>query len=63
MRMLTTNTRRRLESIIGKLSNGDGVTLNERIEIQKYSERIPFIAGKIRQALRKRELLENDGLT
>ena len=57
MRMLTTETRRRIEEIIERLSIGESVTLNERIQLRKYSIRIPFIAGKLSQALRNRDLL------
>ena len=62
MRLLTTETRMKLEEILNRLSNGSSVSLNERIELKKYSSHIPFIAGKLSQALKKRELLENDGL-
>ena len=57
-RMLTTETRRRIEEIIERLATGDSVTLEERIHLKKYSIHIPFIAGKIRQAIRRREELE-----
>ncbi len=58
MRMLTTETRRRVEAMIHRLSTGESVTLEERIQLKKYSTYIPFVAGKITQALRNREDLE-----
>ncbi len=59
MRLLTTETRKRVESIINKLSQGSEVSLKERIELTKYSKHIPFIAGKLNQALYKRAELES----
>ena len=55
MRMLTTETRRRIEEMIERLANRDTITLEERIQLNKYSQHLPFIAGKINQALRRRE--------
>ncbi len=62
MRVLTTETRRRIEDVIKRLSSGDPVRLDERIQLNKYAIHFPFIAGKLSQALRKRETLEADGL-
>ena len=62
MRLLTTEKRMKLEAILNRLSRGSSVSLSERIELKKYSSHIPFIAGKLNQALKKRELLENEGL-
>ena len=62
VRMLTTETRRRLEEVLTRLGNGVDVSLEERIQLKKYATHIPFVAGKLRQALRKRESLESDGL-
>ncbi len=58
LRMLTTETRLRIEEIISRLGNGAQVTLEERIALRKYSLHIPFIAGKVSQALRKRDYLD-----
>ncbi len=55
IRMLTTDTRRRIEEIINRIANGQHVTLEERIQLKKYSTHIPFVAGKLSQALRKRD--------
>ena len=55
MRMLTTETRLRLEEILSRLANGEEVSLEERIHLKKYSLHIPFVAGKLAQALRTRE--------
>ncbi len=60
--MLTTATRKRVEEIIHRLTNGEKVSLEERITLKKYALNIPFIAGKLAQALRNRESLEKDGL-
>ena len=62
VRMLTTETRRRLEGILNRLGNGETVSLQERIQLKKYATHIPFIAGKLTQALRRRESLEKDGI-
>jgi len=53
--MLTTDTRRRIEGIIERIANGQNVSLEERIQLKKYSMHIPFVAGKLSQALRKRD--------
>ena len=55
MRKLTTDTRLRLEEIIERLGTGQPVSLEERIQLNKYSLHIPFIAGKVAQAHRRRE--------
>ncbi len=60
--MLTTETRRRLEEILERIAQGETVSLDERIQLKKYSLHIPFVAGKLIQALRKRESLESDNL-
>ena len=57
-RMLTTETRRRIEGIIDRLRKGEPVSLEERIQLKKYAIHIPFVAGKIEQALRRREAFE-----
>ncbi len=62
VRFLTTETRRRIEEIIERLGKGETVSLNERIKLKKYAVHIPFVAGKITQAMRKRERLDADGL-
>ena len=59
-RMLTTKTRLRLEEIINRLARGEEVSLKERIQLKKYSIHIPFVAGKITQALRSREEYHRD---
>ncbi len=56
--MLTTENRRRIEEIIDRLGTGQSVSLEERIQLKKYSLHIPFIAGKVAQALRRREAFE-----
>ncbi len=55
IRMLTTDTRKRIESIIDRIAKGEHVSLEERIQIRKYSTHIPFVAGKVAQAFRKRD--------
>ena len=62
VRMLTTETRRRIEEVLNRLGAGETVSLEERIQLKKYAIHIPFVAGKLTQALRKREALETDGL-
>ncbi|KGG14383.1 MULTISPECIES: hypothetical protein [Prochlorococcus] len=58
IRMLSTETRLRLEEIIDRLATGQTVSLEERIQLKKYSVHIPFVAGKVAQALRRREAFE-----
>ncbi len=55
VRMLTTETRLKIEEIIHRIENGKEVSLEERIKLRKYALHIPFIAGKVNQALRKLE--------
>ena len=62
IRMLTTETRRRLEKILARLSNGETVTLEERIQLKKYATHIPFISGKLTQALRRQKPLDTNRL-
>ena len=62
IRMLTTETRRRLEKVLDRLEKGEAVSLEERIQLRKYATHIPFVAGKLIQALRRRESREADGL-
>ena len=62
VRLLTTQTRRRLEAIITRLGKGETVTLKERIHLEKYAIHIPFIARKVTQAIQSRKSLETDGL-
>ena len=62
MRLLTTATRQHVEEIIKRLGNGAEVSLKERIELRKYALHIPFIAGKLEQALRRRKSLDKEGL-
>ena len=62
MRMLTTDTRLRIEEIIQRISTGKKVSLPDRIQLNKYALYIPFVAGKVSQALRKRQELEENGL-
>ncbi len=62
IRMLTTETRLRLEQVLHRLGNGETVSLEERIQLKKYATHIPFVAGKLTQALRRRESLDADGL-
>ena len=54
-RRLTTKTRRDIEGIIDRLSNGGPVSLSERIKLKKYATYIPFFSCKIAQALKNRE--------
>ncbi len=50
--MLSTPTRLKLENLIKRLSDGENVTLEERVELHKYATKFPILAGKIRQAFR-----------
>ncbi len=58
VRMLTTQTRHRIEKIIERLGNGGNVSLRERILLNKYALHIPFIGIKIDKAHAKRNFQE-----
>ncbi len=49
--MLSTKTRLHLEALIKRLSKGQSVTLQQRLELHKYAKRFPMIAGKLKTAL------------
>ena len=57
MRTITTVTRLKVEAIISRILDGKEVTLQERIELHKYSNKIPFIRVKLKQALNQRNFL------
>ena len=50
--MLTTSSRLRIEKILKKLANGDEVSLQERIHINKYSARDQNVSSWLRKAIR-----------
>ena len=52
--MLTPTTRLRLQEILGRISRDQPVSLQERIELQKFADRHPSVAGWLRQARRQR---------
>ena len=60
LRTLTTKTRRQIEKIIQGLANGEEVSLEDRIKLNKYALHIPFIASKLDKALAKRNSQENN---
>ena len=60
VRMLTADTRKRVQEILKRLSKGEPVTLAERIQLNKYALHIPYIAGMLIQAIRNRESTEVD---
>ena len=62
MRFISTATRLRLENMIKRISNGEDVSLNERINLQKYSSRMPHLATKLCQAIILRDLREKENL-
>ncbi len=59
LRLLTTKTRQRVEEILSRLERGKEVSLEERIQLKKFAMHIPFIAGKLNQAIKKRQFLES----
>tara|TARA_Y100001968_G_C18753514_1_gene434432 strand:- start:167 stop:469 length:303 start_codon:yes stop_codon:yes gene_type:complete len=50
--MLTTSSRLRILEIIQRLSNGDEVTLQERINLKKYADRDQTVYSWLNKALR-----------
>lgn len=52
--MLTPSTRLRLQGILARISRDEPVTLQERIELQKYADRNAVVAGWLRAARRRR---------
>ena len=55
--MLSTKYRLELTDICCRMITDDGVevSLEERIQLNKYSKHIPFVAGKLSQAIRRRD--------
>ena len=49
MRYLTSLTKQRLKEIVNKLNNTEKVTLSERILLNKYASRIPYINTLIKR--------------
>ena len=48
--MLSTSSRLRIEEILTRIANGDEVTLQERIYINKYSTRNQNVSAWLRKA-------------
>ncbi|WP_269609308.1 hypothetical protein [Prochlorococcus marinus] len=48
--MLTTSTRVRIQEILNRISNGNEVTLEERIYINKYASRNQNVSSWLRKA-------------
>ena len=48
--MLTTSTRIRIQEILTRIANGNKVTLEERIYINKYASRNQNVSGWLRKA-------------
>ncbi len=61
-RLLTTETRKRVEHLLTRLRTGQAVSLDERIQLSKYALHIPFIAGKLKNALKERKFLDENRL-
>ncbi|MFY8149295.1 MAG: hypothetical protein ACOVNL_08775 [Prochlorococcaceae cyanobacterium] len=51
--MLTTSTRLRIQEILGRLAEGQAVSLEERIWVQKFAERDSSVWHWQRQAQRR----------
>ena len=49
--MLSTQTRLRLDVLIERLSKGDVMSFEERVQLHKFARRYPMVAGKLHQAL------------
>ena len=49
MRYLTSITKQRLKVIINKLNNTEPVSLSERILLNKYASKIPYISSIIKE--------------
>lgn len=50
--MLSTNTRLKLQDILRRLAHGSTVSLEERVYVQKFSERDRTVDAWLRQARR-----------
>ncbi len=50
--MISTTTRLKLDEILKRISIGEEVELSERLQLHKYANRFPMIAGKLKKALR-----------
>ena len=51
--VLTTQTRLRLQSILHRMASGRNVSLNERIELQKFADRDQTVATWLKRARRR----------
>tara|TARA_B100000700_G_scaffold326097_1_gene436680 strand:- start:2388 stop:2690 length:303 start_codon:yes stop_codon:yes gene_type:complete len=57
--MLSTSSRLRIEEILRRISNGDKVTLEERIYLNKYSTRYQNVSEWLRKASKLQRNKEN----
>ena len=57
--MLTTSSRLRILEIIQRLSNGDEVTLQERINLKKYASRDQTVYSWLKKALRFQQKIKS----
>ena len=60
--MLTPSTRLRLQDILRRIGHGEPVSLQERIQLQKYADRDPVVGGWLRQAQRHRQVTCGDSI-
>jgi len=60
--MLTHATRIRLQDILERIRSAAAVSLEERIYVQKFADRIHMVAGWLHQARREQQAACGDGL-
>lgn len=60
--MLTPATRLRLQEILRRIGEDQPVSLEERIDVQKFADRNPAVAGWLRQARRQQQARRCDGV-
>jgi hypothetical protein len=60
--MLTPATRLRLQEILRRIGEDQPVSLEERIDVQKFADRNQAVAGWLHQARRQQQALRCDGV-
>ncbi len=61
--MIPEQTKKNLQDILKRISNGESVTLNERLLIQKYSDRDQTISSWLNKARKLQQKdLSNDSI-
>ena len=60
--MLTPSTRLRLQNIVHRIGADEAVSLEERIDLQKFADRHHAVAAWLRQARRRQQAASSQGV-